>query len=281
VSDSPPNPKNPPTNPNGKFVILKIEDLETLKIGPTGDWNIIKVGHGSSAKNPELHSIIDFQGDKTLKVNYPAGSYKPSASPIGGIGFYASPPAIFPENEKMVTLSYDVYFDDSFDPVKGGKLPGLFIGEPGASGGRHSNNQASARMMWRTADGSDKINAEVYVYISDSQDSSYKQIPHLVENPTFGDSLWREDIKFNVGQWNRVILKVKLNTFSGKKANKDGFLSITLNDVTQSFDKLVYTDIQVPIDGVTTDTFFGGGDSSWATPHDTSTYFKNFVVSKV
>ena len=283
----PPTPKNPPTPitppadpPSKEFLRLKVEDLDVIEIGKTGDWNIIKVGHGSSKKNPELHSIVEYQGDKTLKINYPKGSYKPSRDPIGGIGFYATPAPIFPEKEKAVTLSYDIYFDESFVPVKGGKLCGLFIGEPGASGGRHSNNQASARLMWRTADGSDKINAEVYLYVSDSQDSSYKKIPNLVENPTFGDSLWRGDIKFTVGQWNRVVLTVKLNTFSGSKANKDGLLSITINDTSRTFDKLVYTEQKVDIEGVTTDTFFGGGSEDWATPNNTSVFMKNFVVYK-
>jgi hypothetical protein len=158
-------------------------------------WNIIKVGYGSTSKNPELSSVIE---EQVLKVNYPKGSYKPSADPKGGIGFYASPKEIFPESN-FITLYYDLYFDESFDPVKGGKLPGIFIGDPGASGGRHSNNKASVRMMWRE-DSGNQIDAEAYVYISNNQDASYKNIPNLVENPTFGDSLWRGILKFNKNQ---------------------------------------------------------------------------------
>ena len=280
--DNPPEPIPPPIDPSiGKeFLRLNVSDLDIIEMESkhSTPWNIIKVGHGSSSKNPELHSIIEFQGEKVLKVNYPKDSFKPSSDPIGGIGFYASPKSIFPQSE-FVTMLYDLYFDDSFDPVKGGKLPGIFIGEPGASGGRHSNNQASARMMWRTGKG-DEIATEIYMYISDNQDPTYKNIPGLTENSTYGDSLWRGILKLYKKKWNRISITVKLNTFNGNKANKDGIIMVTTNNITQKFDKLVYTDQKVNIEGITTDTFFGGGDKSWATPKDTSIYFKNFMVIK-
>jgi chitosanase len=280
--DNPPEPNKPPSDPidGSQILRLNVSDLDIIEMEQknTTPWNIIKVGHGSSSKNPELHSIIDFQGEKVLKVNYPKDSFKPSADPIGGIGFYASPKSIFPQTE-FVTLVYDLYFDESFDPIKGGKLPGIFIGEPGASGGRHSNNKASARMMWRTGNG-DEINAEIYMYISNNQDPSYKNIPGLKENATYGDSLWRGILKLYKKKWNRIYITVKLNTFNGNKANKDGIIMVTTNNITQRFDKLVYVDQKVNIEGITTDTFFGGGDKSWATPKDTSIYFKNFTVVK-
>ncbi len=279
---NPPEPIQPPADPTdgSKFLRLNVSQLDIIEMEQkhSTPWNIIKVGHGSSSKNPELHSIVDFQGEKVLKVNYPKDSFKPSADPKGGIGFYASPKSIFPQTD-YISLSYDLYFDDSFDPVKGGKLPGIFIGEPGASGGRHSNNQASARIMWRKGK-DDDIDAEIYMYISDNQDSSYKNIPGLTENATYGDSLWRGILKFKKKRWNRVVITVKLNTFSGNKANRDGLIMVSTNDITQSFDKLVYVDQKVNIEGITTDTFFGGGDSSYATPIDTSIYFKNFMVIK-
>jgi chitosanase len=279
---TPIDPIQPPTDPadDSQFLRLNVADLDIIEMEKkhSTPWNIIKVGHGSSSKNPELHSIIDFQGEKVLKVNYPKGSFKPSSEPKGGIGFYACPKPIFPQSD-FITLSYDLYFDDNFDPVKGGKLPGIFIGEPGASGGRHSNNQASARIMWRKAD-RNEIEGEIYMYISDNQDSSYKNIPGLIENSTFGDSLWRGILRFQRKKWNRVVITVKLNTFNGNKANKDGIIMVSTNNITQRFDKLVYTDQKVNIEGITTDTFFGGGDSSFATPFDTSIYFKNFIVIK-
>ena len=132
--------------------------------------------------------------------------------------------------------------------------------------------------MWRKGKG-EEIDAEIYMYISDNQDPSYKNIPGLTENATYGDSLWCGILKFKKKRWNSVVITVKLNTFNGNKANHDGLIMVSTNDITQRFDKLVYVDQKVNIKGITTDTFFGGGDKSWATPVDISIYFKNFMVT--
>ena len=277
---SPVDPVDPPVIPDGaESLKLNVKDLEILEISSTNPWNIIKIGHGSSSKNPELHSIIKFQDEDVLKVNYPKGSYRPAKSPIGGIGFYACPKPMFPSSD-YISLFYDLYFDDNFDPVKGGKLPGLFIGEPGSSGGNHSTNQASTRMMWRTSKAVDEIDAEVYAYIAETQDSSYDNIPGLVLNPTYGNSMWRGFLKFYKKKWNRVNLTIKMNTFNGNKANADGIIIVNVNGVEYSFNKLKYTEDKVDIVGFVFDTFFGGSTSDWATPVDTSIYCKNFVIYK-
>jgi hypothetical protein len=57
-------------------------------------------------------------------IRYPAGSYKPSALPVGGTGFYAKPFDV--SKAKTITLQYRVFFPGNFSFVKGGKLPGLF-----------------------------------------------------------------------------------------------------------------------------------------------------------
>lgn len=53
-----------------------------------------------------------------LRVYYPAGSYKPSSTPVGGIGFYASPLNI-PADANTVTFTYQVYFPSGYNFVKG------------------------------------------------------------------------------------------------------------------------------------------------------------------
>jgi hypothetical protein len=57
-----------------------------------------------------------------------ACSYTPSATdaPQGGISFFATPSSVFMAED--IILRYQVAFHDNFDPVRGGKLPGLFIG---------------------------------------------------------------------------------------------------------------------------------------------------------
>lgn len=68
-----------------------------------------------------------------MQILYPKGSNAPSNSPQGGTEFYAHPLDI--TLAQNVTLQYSVYFSGDFDFVKGGKLPGLYGGHKGCSGG--------------------------------------------------------------------------------------------------------------------------------------------------
>lgn len=239
--------------------------------GLDNPWNIIKIGHGKSEK---LHDIVYTKYENLLKVFYPKNSYKPSSSPEGGIGFYASPTELFPCNE--ITLSYDLYFDDSFDPNLGGKLPGLFMGPPGSSGGRHSDKNGSCRVMWRKYSDSSKniIDAEAYIYASKKQKSEYNKIPGLVINKKYGDSLWRGNIQLNKYKWNNIQIYCKVNTFD----KSDGILKLTINGDSYEYSNMIWTNKKSKIQGITFDTFFGGGTSKWATPHDTSIYFRDVLL---
>lgn len=284
--------------------------LVTLSDKEENDWKIFKIGHG---REGNLHKVVDFDGYKSvLQVLYPKGSINPGNKPVGGIGFYAHPSLVFPSPD-FITLEYDLYFADDFDPVLAGKLPGIFIGSPGASGGRHSNNQASARLMWRTfankyikaemeAENGKKITlvmpdkkamevirdqemknglieAEVYCYNSDNQDESYSKLPGFIPNDTYGDSLWRGVIHFRKGQWNHVELTVKQNSFTNGKGNKDGVLIITLNGTEkQRFDKMVWTDLPANIEGLVLESFYGGSKPQYASSADTSIYFRDFKI---
>jgi hypothetical protein len=292
-------------------VNMNMEDLKKLEVG-NNSWNVIKLGHGYKVSG--LYDLIDFDNigkNNVLKVNYPRGSFKPSSEPEGGIGFYASPSTITPSDINL-KLKYKLYFDSSFDPQLGGKLPGLFMGPPGASGGRHSNDNASCRIMWRTfvneyikadmeklnnkkpkvvlpskaelqkikdkemIDG--EIECEAYVYNSDDQDIEYSKIPGFVSNNVYGDSLWRGFLKMKKNKWNDVEIYIKMNSFTGSKSNKDGILSVTINGNNYKYDKMKWVENKCNIEGITFDTFFGGGSEKYATPVDTSIYFKDFEL---
>ena len=59
---------------------------------------------------------------------YPKGSVNPKNSIPGGFGFYLSGPQEFQAGLKTaneVLFSYSVMFDEEWDFVKGGKLPGI------------------------------------------------------------------------------------------------------------------------------------------------------------
>ncbi|MEN8652020.1 polysaccharide lyase [Streptomyces sp. 21So2-11] len=65
-------------------------------------------------------------------------------------------------NATTLYLRYDIRFPAGFDYGKGGKLPGLYGGNPGeASGGNHGNAW-STRFMFRNGN-----KGEVYVYTPD------------------------------------------------------------------------------------------------------------------
>lgn len=240
-------------------------------------WNIVKIGWGKDNSN---HQILE---DGTLKVFYPSGSYSPSKFPQGGIGFYASPLDVFP-CEKII-MSYEVKFDDTFNPVFGGKLPGLFLSESTnindmqeASGGKHSDNSASLRIAWRK-----DFKGEAYVYIPKNQTEDYKKLQNYVENEKYGDSLWRGLFKFKKNEWNKVMIKLKVNKFdkNGKPVN-NGILEVNINGVMYRFDKLIWrTNENVKITAILFSTFFGGSTEKYATPVDTWSYFRNFRVKNL
>lgn len=239
-------------------------------------WNIIKVSVGN------LNTFHRTTFDNTLEVFYPQGSYSPSKS-TGGIGFFASPSCVFMSDN--VLLEYEVRFHHSFDPVFGGKLPGLFIGKgtskhhmTGASGGIHSDT-SSIRIAWRQ-----NFQAEAYVYLPKPQHTDYYQIDRLVENNVYGDSLWRGLFNFERNVWNKVSLHVKLNSFkkSSDVPKKDGSLVLTINNITHAFNKMVWrTSSEYHITALLFETFFGGSTPKYATPIDTWSYFRNVKVTSL
>jgi hypothetical protein len=208
-----------------------------------------------------------------------AGSINPSAKgrPIGGLGFYGCPPSTFPAAD--VALSYKVQFDASFDPAQGGKLPGLYLSEPGApdtsagSGGWMSDLHASARLMWRA-----DLHSEAYVYGSAARASpGYAKLPGSHLNPEYGDSLWRGILTFERDAWNEVRIRVRLNTIG----SCDGLLAVSVNGVDVRFDQMCWRKSeQVLVSAVFFSTFYGGSSERFQAPCDTKTRFKDFVLEK-
>jgi hypothetical protein len=83
----------------------------------------------------------------SLQLFYPKGSVNPGRSPQGGMEFYASPLDV--HTARTVTLRYSVYFPKDFAWVLAGKLPGLYGGHTGCSGGNAALDCFSTRLMWR------------------------------------------------------------------------------------------------------------------------------------
>ncbi|KAJ8093470.1 hypothetical protein PM082_020327 [Marasmius tenuissimus] len=154
-----------------------------------------------------------------IQVFYPQGSTNPSSKPRGGAQFYASP--IDLSTAKNVTFAYSVFFPIGFDFVKGGKLPGLYGGHSGCSGGDTALTCFSTRLMWRK----DGI-GELYLYApKDQQTSELCSGPESVCDSTYGLSIGRGTFTYTPGKWTYVSQIVTLNT-PGKQ---DGTFALDVN----------------------------------------------------
>jgi hypothetical protein len=110
----------------------------------------------------------------------------------------------------------------------------------------------------------------------------YFQIPKIVQNPIYGDSLWRGLFKFKSNDWNYVSMRLKVNSIEDKIPKMDGELEISINNITQKFNKLIWRiSDDYLISAILFETFFGGSTIKTATPNDTWTYFRNVTIQKL
>ncbi|EIM82908.1 uncharacterized protein STEHIDRAFT_37722, partial [Stereum hirsutum FP-91666 SS1] len=218
---------------------------------------------------PSTDNSFTTSGGPVLQVLYSNGSY--SNNNQGGAQFYSlwNPP-IDSGGWKTMMVSYEVAFDNDFDWVKGGKLPGLRGGSlDGCSGGNQADgdNCFSTRIMWREGG-----MGEVYAYVPKS--SSVCNETEAICNDKYGESLDRGSFNFTTGQWNRITLLVQTNHPAGAS---NGQISLYHNDVHvfSQTGVMFGNDSDVTPGGFYFSTFFGGSDSSWASSRDTHSYFRN------
>ncbi|KAJ7144954.1 polysaccharide lyase family 14 protein [Mycena crocata] len=141
-----------------------------------------------------------------MQLLYPANSVNPAAKPQGGAEFYCTPLAI--AAAQTVTLIYSVFFPDDFDWVKAGKLPGLYGGHTGCSGGNAALDCFSTRLMWRQ-----RGQGELYLYAArDKQTDALCSHPQSVCGSTYGISIGRGSFRWRAGGWTTISQTVQLNT---------------------------------------------------------------------
>jgi hypothetical protein len=182
--------------------------------------------------------------ESSLRVNFTPGEIGPEH---GGAGWRWP----FGRHEGA-ECRYTVRFAPNFDFVKGGKLPGLCGGPENVSGGRPADghNGFSARLMWRR-DG----RGEAYVY-------------HMEQPDKYGHSFpFPEDFRFPRNESVHVRLAVTMNT-SGQK---DGTLRVWIQ-IGAAPERLMVEKKEMRwrekatygVDSFYFETFYGGGDKSWA-----------------
>ena len=247
---------------------MKIQKMESSLISWHGnfdhstwmkEWNIERKS-SFGKKNMETVEDKTKKFGKILRVYFPKGSSSPSFSratgaPIGGAQFLAKP--FSPTNHLF--FRYFVYLAENFQFVRGGKLPGLSGGtEISGSELPNGENGFSTRFMWR-----ENGLGEIQMYIPN--------------NTKYGTDEGLGSFKLAIGNWNSLEQEIVLNT---PKKN-DGKIVVWLNgkEVFRD-DHVVYrTTDSLKIDSIFFSTFFGGHDSSWATPVATSIDFAGFTVS--
>ncbi|RXW21637.1 hypothetical protein EST38_g4206 [Candolleomyces aberdarensis] len=205
-----------------------------------------------------------------LQVTYPAKSF---SHETGGTQFFNLWNNTSGGNFLSMILTYELAFEDGFDWVKGGKLPGLRGGlnSTGCSGGNQPTGDCfSARLMWRK-----NANGEVYAYIPTTNDICSRR--GVICNSDFGTSFNRGSFGFTTGRWNRVTILTQLNN-PPNVAN--GQMRVYYNDeqVVDAEGLQIRNTDQVSINGLFFSTFFGGNDDSWATPNTVHSYFRNIQM---
>jgi hypothetical protein len=221
-----------------------------------------------AAWNTQTCTVV---GD-VLRVDYPRGSGTGrSHGPAGGCNFKAVPRCL---QGTDVTFRYRVRFAPSFQWGKGGKLPGIFVGTGSASGGRHSEDGSSVRVVWKRGG---QLVAYVYPPRGVRQPAAYRSAVRRGEE--YGDFLF-ESAGFKAlkaPDWNSVILRIKLNGFEDDgRPREDGILTLSVNGQAPATLNGIIWRVRPDIltHHLAIVSFYGG---SWTCPRTTHAEFTDFA----
>ncbi|THH23142.1 hypothetical protein EUX98_g8042 [Antrodiella citrinella] len=228
------------------------------------------------------HSYVDApDGELSMQAIYPAGSYTFTHSPQGGFSFYAPGPAsVDLTTAKEATFGYTAYFPSGFDFVKGGKVPGLYGGNSDSealscSGGRRDDGCWSARLMWRTNGA-----GELYTYLPPDypENQAVCDIPPFSTcNDVYGASVGRGSFNWTTGGRTTIAQRVRLNDVG--QSNGELELFVAGKSVVNVGGLVISNSSSGRIRGMQFQTFFGGSDSSWASPTNQEAFFSDFSIA--
>ena len=202
-------------------------------------------------------NVSAISADIGVRIQYPKGSINPGNSlpyPLGGAGFELR----FLQGAMSRTLTYKVKFESGFMFNKGGKLPGLFGGSNPRGCIQGAADGFSARLMWRTGGA-----GELYLY-APGRDTAC------------GQSIGRGNWTFVQGNWYTVTERITMNV----PGFSNGIIQVLINgmQVVDAGNLVLRNTDSTLIDGLLFSTFFGGSDSTWASPKDQWTEFQAFSV---
>jgi hypothetical protein len=227
----------------------------------------------------EVRNVIETP--RGIMVTFPKGGYSARA----GINLKCTPFDMFPG--KDITVTYQVFVPESFDFVKGGKLPGVALGTRGTGGRNWKKDQGSVRLMFRP----DGI-VTGYLYICEdvgeyggpgsplmkAQGPGFEDIVHHSNGA--GLYIWRhEDTPMQLRRgWNNIRLRVKLNS----PGERDGRLVIKVNKVKKSYDQIQWTRRpgKNQIGKFQFSAWMGGGSKKYAPKQDQFLVFRDVTIVK-
>jgi hypothetical protein len=189
-------------------------------------------------------------------VAYPAGKIGGSSATGLPAQYVAIPPA------KEYWLDYQVWFENDFQWVKGGKLPGLV-------GGAHTSgcdpivaNGWSARFMWHENGG-----GHFYYY-------------HQNRASNCGDTRnFSNGLAFKKNAWNRITERVVVNAIGQSNGLAQAWLNgQKIIDVGGIKWRGSVGENVALIDNVSLQTFYGGSTNDWAPSTTTHARFSNYIV---
>ena len=170
------------------------------------DWNTPPFDTGVEEGRASIINDSDAFSGNSLAVAYPAGMHRSANTG-------AQWQLLFDRDYDEVFVEYRVKFDEGFDFVRGGKLPGLIGGTANTGGDRPDGTDGfSARMHWRT-DGSQGspfsntgfANMTQYLYHPDQPNTTGEDFRW--DDSDFGD--WEF---FQSGRWYHLRHRIVMNT---------------------------------------------------------------------
>lgn len=230
--------------------------------------NDMEYGWNMNVKGSRLRPSSKF-----ITLTFPKGGYRSRA----GVNIKSRNMKGF--KTRGIELTYQVFVEKDWDPVKGGKLPGFIINN-GTGGKDYQKNDGSVRIMWRRGG---QIVAYLYPCVDGGRDFSKTMGPHMKEAcgnkfPAAGIDVWRhtkEKVHLQPGEWNIITIGAELND----PEQNNGSLWLIVNGKKLSVDDVCFTKRSDKnlFTGFQFSSWYGGGSSSWSPKKDQTMKFRNFV----
>ncbi|QDS99952.1 hypothetical protein HG15A2_32860 [Adhaeretor mobilis] len=246
-------------DPVGIYTVGNLED----------DWNGTTSNNGVDEGRVAITDDANAYGTKSLVVKYPQGESNNGKSqwkvPLG-------------TDYEELFVSYRIRFDDNFNFVRGGKLPGFSGGADNTGGNKPTGFDGwSARMMWRTNGSGGSPQGDTTV-------AKIVQYAYHPDQPTeFGEDLrWDDNTagqwqEFESDQWYHLQHRVVMNT----PTQHDGIVQAWLDgEMVLDRQDIRWRDTTAfGIDNFYFSTFFGGSSTIWEASKDEFVYYDDFIIS--